>query len=152
MQVYVGYGFNTNGIKSETWLKLMETHDPELYEELIEESKTSGCNGDEETAKWLNKSVTDKICENANSEADYLADIINAGESETAQTDYIVATYDSYLVFDSVRFADDSPRTKYIRTATAFIQMIGKYVPTDDLTFGNLYDGVEWADPCYFID
>ncbi len=62
------------------------------------------------------------------------------------------AVYDSYLVFDSVRFADDSPRTEYIRSADDFIEMISRYVPIEALKFGNLYEGSDWIDPCYYLE
>ena len=63
-----------------------------------------------------------------------------------------MSSYDDYLVFDSVRFAGDSPRADYIRTAEDFVKMIARYVPVENLTFGNLYEGSDWADSCFCLD
>ena len=63
-----------------------------------------------------------------------------------------MSSYDDYLVFDSVRFAGDFPRAEYIRTAEDFVKMIARYVPVENLTFGNLYEGSDWVDSCYCLD
>lgn len=75
--------------------------------------------------------------------------IINEGESAAAGTDYIVAAYDNWLVFDSVRFADDSKRTQYIRTADDFLTMIARYLPLENLSVGNVFAG-DWCDFNFF--
>lgn len=149
MEVYVGYGFDTNDIPASAWLSLVEKYDAKEFEDFIEE----GYDANEEfTQEDKEQAAVDFIEGGELSISEYLKNIINSNEASSAGTDYIVSSYDNYLVFDNIRFADDSPRTKYIRNREEFIRLISKYVPTDNIKFGNLYDGVEWADPCYFLD
>ena len=150
MQIYVGYGFNVNELKDTDWLRLMREHDPEEYKCFVEDTKEN-C-GEEDLDSNLLSNVEERI-EDISSLAEYLRDIINDEEHEKAGTDYIVSSYDdNYLVFDSIRFAGDSPRADYIRTESDFIQMIARYVPVDNITFGNLYEGSDWIDSCYYLD
>lgn len=149
MQSYVGYGFNVNDLQSKDWLALMHDHDPDEYACFIEDTLEN--EGKEKLDENLLADVEGRIAD-ISSLAEYLRDIINDAEHEKAGTGYIVSAYDSYLVFDSVRFADDSPRTEYIRSADDFIEMISRYVPIEALTFGNLYEGSDWIDPCYYLE
>ena len=150
MQMYVGYGFNTNDIDDETWSTLVQTYDSDAYAEI--KRKAAILAGDEDVDEIMINYALDFINENSMSKAEYLQNIINSEEAKIAGTDYIVTTYDDFLVFDSVRFADDSKRTKYIKTQEDFISMINKYIPIEEIEFGNLYEGVEWIDPCFFLE
>lgn len=150
MQIYVGYGFDTADINDETWAALVKKYDTEAYNDI--EKKAAILAGHDETQEIMIDNAIDFINENSISKAEYLANIINSEESDAAGTDYIVSTYDDFLVFDSVRFADDSKRTQYIRTQEDFIAMISKYTPIEEIQFGNLYEGVEWIDPCFFLE
>jgi len=149
MQIYVGYGFNVNELKPQDWLTLMREHDQDEYEDFVENTKEN--DGEENLDEKLLAGIEDRIGD-ISCLADYLRDIINDSEKEKAGTDYIVSSYDDFLVFDSVRFAGDSPRSNYIRTAEDFVQMIARYVPVENLTFGNLYEGSDWVDSCYCLD
>ena len=149
MQIYVGYGFNVNELKPQDWLKLMREHDQDEYEDFVENTKEN--DGEENLDEKLLAGIEDRIGD-ISCLADYLRDIINDCEKEKAGTDYIVSSYDDFLVFDSVRFAGDSPRSDYIRTAEDFVKMIARYVPVENLTFGNLYEGSDWVDSCYCLD
>lgn len=148
--MYVGYGFNTNDIDDETWSTLVQTYDSDAYAEI--KRKAAILAGDEDVDEIMINYALDFINENSMSKAEYLQNIINSEEAKIAGTDYIVTTYDDFLVFDSVRFADDSKRTKYIKTQEDFISMINKYIPIEEIEFGNLYEGVEWIDPCFFLE
>lgn len=150
MQIYVGYGFDTADINDETWAALVKKYDTEAYNDI--EKKAAILAGHDETQEIMIDNAIDFINENSISKAEYLANIINSEESDAAGTDYIVSTYDDFLVFDSARFADDSKRTQYIRTQEDFIAMISKYIPIEEIQFGNLYEGVEWIDPCFFLE
>ena len=150
MQMYVGYGFNTNDLDDETWSTLVQTYDSDAYAEI--KRKAAILAGDEDVDEIMINYALDFINENSMSKAEYLQNIINSEEAKIAGTDYIVTTYDDFLVFDSVRFADDSKRTKYIKTQEDFISMINKYIPIEEIEFGNLYEGVEWIDPCFFLE
>lgn len=150
MQIYVGYGFDTADINDETWAALVKKYDTEAYNDI--EKKAAVLAGHDETQEIMIDNAIDFINENSISKAEYLANIINSEESDAAGTDYIVSTYDDFLVFDSARFADDSKRTQYIRTQEDFIAMISKYIPIEEIQFGNLYEGVEWIDPCFFLE
>lgn len=150
MQIYVGYGFDTADINDETWAALVKKYDTEAYNDI--EKKAAVLAGHDETQEIMIDNAIDFINENSISKAEYLANIINSEESDAAGTDYIVSTYDDFLVFDSARFADDSKRTQYIRTQEDFIAIISKYIPIEEIQFGNLYEGVEWIDPCFFLE
>jgi len=150
MQIYVGYGFDTADISNESWVALIKKYDSYAYDEikkavLIDDENL---NSDE----LIEEYALDFIDENNMSRAEYLSRAINGEESKSAGTDYIVSTYDDFLVFDNVRFANDSKRTQYIRTQKDFIEMIGKYVPINEIYFGNLYEGNEWIDPCFILE
>ena len=153
MDIYVGYGFNVNDIKDKDWLNLLKEHARDLYENLLEEAQEESPDlvvADEETLREaLEERVIEFLEARYNTPCETLRDIINEGESAAAGTDYIVANYDNYLVFDSVRFADDSKRTQYIRTADDFLTMIARYIPLDDLAIGNVYAG-NWCDVSFF--
>ena len=150
MQTYIGYGFDTNDIGAETWASLVKKYDSDAYKEI--NKKAAMLSNSEEVQEIMIDYALDFIDENSMDKTEYLSRIINSEESESAGTDYIVSAYDNFLVFDSVRFADDSKRTKYIKTQEDFINMIARYIPIDEIQFGNPYEGVEWIDPCFFIE
>ncbi|MBQ1735688.1 MAG: hypothetical protein II038_12620 [Lachnospiraceae bacterium] len=153
MDIYVGYGFNVNDIKDKDWLNLLKEHARDLYDNLLEEAQEENpalAVADEETLREaLEERVNEFLEARYNTPCETLRDIINEGESAAAGTDYIVANYDNYLVFDSVRFADDSKRTQYIRTADDFLTMIARYLPLENLSVGNVYAG-NWCDVSFF--
>jgi hypothetical protein len=151
MQAYIGYGFDAYQIKDQAWVDLVKKHDPSDYEDIVEHASKIN-NDPEDTNELIIGDILNFIDSAYIGRAEYLANIINATEEKDAGTNYIVSTYDDFLVFDSVRFADDSKRTQYIRTQDDFIKMISRYVPIDNITFGNLYEGVEWIDPCFFLE
>ena len=143
MITYIGYGFDTNDIPDDGWLKLISRYDPGTESESLLRSGREKPSSDE---------IREYIETFADSKAAYLRDVINSEEGKKAGTGYIVNCYDSYLVFDSLRFADESPRAKYIRSQEDFIRMIGRYTDIQDLSFGSLYEGSDWIDPVYFMD
>lgn len=153
MDIYVGYGFNVNDIKDKDWLNLLKEHARNLYDNLREEAREENPDlaaADEETLREaLEERVIEFLEARYNTPCETLRDIINEGEKAAAGTDYIVANYDNYLVFDSVRFADDSKRTQYIRTADDFLTMIARYIPLENLSVGNVYAG-NWCDVSYY--
>lgn len=151
MQTYIGYGFDTSVLTDENWANLAKEHDFDGYKDTIDEI----CRcimPDEGLHERCIEAACDFIDAHNICRADYLRDIINGDESKAAGTSYIVNTYDDYLCFDSVRFADDSPRTRYIKTQDDFVKMIAKYIPTENITFGNLYEGTDWIDPVFFME
>lgn len=151
MQTYIGYGFDTSVLTDDDWAHLVRKYDFDAYRDAIDE--VCRCfMPDEELRERCTEAACIFIDDNNISRADYLRDIINGNENKIAGTDYIVTTYDDYLCFDSVRFADDSPRTRYIKTQEDFIKMITKYIPTENITFGNIYEGTDWIDPNYYMD
>lgn len=150
MQIYVGYGFNTNDIPDEEWLPLVEKYDKKFFEEHLRDTYEKEP-ADIDTEDKIADAI-DFIEENSMGRCEYLRDIINHEEKDKAGTDYIVTCYDNFLVFDSIRFADDSKRTEYIRNAGDFVAMISRYINTKNIAFGNLYDGNDWQDPAYWLD
>ena len=147
---YIGYGFDTNEIDDEIWYNLAKTYDADRVEKHLKDSFDSDITDDEMISEeYKITDAVDFIDENFISRSEYLRNIINAKESKKAGTNYIVSNYDNYLVFDCVRFADDSKRSKYIRSTRDFIAMIKRYITIDGIKFGNLYEGSDWFDPAY---
>ena len=153
MIIYVGYGFDTNDIDDEIWYNLAKKYDAEEVDNHLKNSYNYETTEDEIISKeYKITDALDFIDKNCMSRCEYLRNIINSEENKKAGTDYIVSSYDNFLVFDSIRFADDSKRTEYIRNQNDFINMIKHYIPIDNIKFGNLYEGTEWLDPNYFIE
>ena len=143
---YVGYGFNTNDISDETWMSLFKKYNPKEFQEI--ENKM---NKDSDACKEAILNAIDTLY---NCTADYLRDIINTEESKkhNIKNEDVVITYDNFLVFDSIRFPGECKRCEFIRTQDDFIKMIAKYIPTEKITFGNLWDGNDWEDSSFFIE
>ncbi len=153
MQTYIGYGFDTNDIDEKAWYDLANKYDKKELEEHFKDTYADEITNNEIlTEEDKIKDALDFIDENCNDRCEYLRNIINSEESEKAGTNYIVSSYDNYLVFDSIRFADDSKRTEYIRNKNDFITMIKRYIPTENITFSNLYEGNDWQDPSYWME
>ena len=153
MQNYIGYGFDTNDIEDKTWSNLAKKYDTEAVEDHLKDSFDYEVTDDEVISEeYKITDALDFINENNTDCCEYLRNIINSEESKKTGTDYIVSSYDNYLVFDSIRFADDSKRTEYIRNADEFIAMVGRYIPTENIHFGNLYKGTDWLDPSYALE
>lgn len=159
MHVYLGYGFNVYDISNKAWVSLIEKFDNKNFKrflaEVFKDKSKPGMTPYIPSEEEKEELALDYIEENgigAYDSCEYLRIIINLNEAEKAGTNYIVSNYDNYLVFDSVRFADDSKRTKYIRTQEDFIAMISRYIPIENITFGNVYEGSEWIDPIYSLD
>ena len=147
---YIGYGFDTNEIDDEIWYNIAKTYDADKIEKHLKDSFDSDITDDEIISEeYKITDAVDFIDENFISRSEYLRNIINAEESKKAGTNYIVSSYDNYLVFDCVRFADDSKRSKYICSTRDFIAMIKRYITIDGIKFGNLYEGSDWFDPTY---
>ncbi len=153
MEIYVGYGFDTGKVPNSAMAAVIKKYDHGLWTEHLEALRPENEVSDNELETLLTSQVDDMIDDiSYGGRAGYLADVINAEKANAAGTDYIVSSYDKFLVFDACRFAEDSARTKYIKTQKDFVQLIGKYLPTDNLTFGNLYEGSDYADPIYWMD
>lgn len=142
MQLYVGYGFDANDVENSALVEMMRKYDPRRYEDAIKELRED-FPGEDNVQKYLESYLSDFLDGSA---AEYLCDIINRCESTAAGTGYIVTDYDQYLVFESIRFADDEKRASYIKSEEDFIQMIGRYVPVNGLTFGNICTGSDFVD------
>lgn len=147
---YCGYGFNANDLDTKDLLKLMKEHDAQMYAGLVEYCKDTfgGCG--EET---LLCNVDDYISGECDSTEDYVMKVLNACEYDASGGTDIFTVYGQYIVFDSIRFVgDNEKRTMYVRTQDDFIEIVGRYLPVEKLEFGNIFDGVDWADPNYYMD
>ncbi len=120
--IYAGYGIDTRQIKKDD-IKNMSIHQETDIDEIIKNEEI----------------------------AQYLRDIINTCEADKCGED-VVSAYGTYLVFANIRFAEDnSHRSKYIKSEEDFIEMLGRYIPTNDLIFGNVYTGSEWDDDFFYM-
>lgn len=118
-------------------LELIREYDPDAYED------KDPYETDEEFVEnyeWAN-----------GSRAEVIRDIINE-QATRAHPEYeensisFVQAYNQYVVYDSIRFPNDSPRTKLIPDETSFIEFIGKYLRTENLIFDNVYVGSDNVD------
>jgi hypothetical protein len=147
MKDYVGYGFYTDDIQDKDWLNLVKTHDKETYQNFLEDVD-SEFEDEEEEAEALVEYIGW-----ADGPAQYLANVINVGECEKAGANSIVYVTDyDILLFRSIRFLNDSKRAEYIRSEKDFIEMISRYVPVDNIKFGDIFEGEDWSEPSYFLE
>ena len=148
--VYCGYGFDVNDLEAGDLLKLVKEHDPGMYAGLIEYCMDA-CGGcDDET---LLCNVDEYISRGYDSTEDYVMKVLNACEHDAAGGTDIFTVYGKYIVFDSIRFVgDNEKRAMYVKTQGDFIEIVGRYLPVEKLEFGNIFDGVDWADPNYYMD
>lgn len=152
---YVGYGFNTEQIPVSEWVSLVKKYNKELYEKAEKEAAEEGCKTEETLMELLENDTGDCVFETP---CEYLRDLINHQEylerkKAGIQDPFnIVQSYENYLIFESIRFADESYRAKYIRSEGDFIKLVSKYINVEQISFGNLWEGGDWIDPNYFMD
>lgn len=151
MQAYIGYGFDVNDVSNADLLNLMRKHDPSRFERFANSIRgNEDIINEKQLEAVMRADVRDHIMEDFMDSAAYLQAIINAGEKEAAGTDCVVYVHNQFLSFDSIRFATDEKRGEYIRSQADFIQMIARYIPVENLNFGNIYTGSKWTgDECY---
>lgn len=163
MQVYLGYGFDVSDIKAEAWIRFLRQYNHEEYAntvaEVLQEYELKEGDegfddafyeifsdvGDYDLAEMLAKTISE--CERHN-----LVQYLVPGKSESDLTDDVVISYSEFVVFDSVRFANDTPRTKYIKTEEDFIEMIARYIDLSGICFGNIYCGCASSDDEPYMD
>lgn len=149
MYLYAGYGFDAERISETDLLRLMKEHDADEYETFAEDCMKNFGSRSEEI---LVRNVGDRIWESNMSVAEYVAEIINEGETELVGRDGVVETCGSFVVFPPIAFAGESKRADAVRSREDFAKIIGKYLNLNELTFGNVYSGDEWSDSNWFMD
>ena len=149
MTCYIGYGFDVNDLTNEDWVKILSEKDADIFKEFKADCQMKRGSDDHDV---LIEEVTDWLEGNNYSLADYLHSLINGKEKAAVGIGNVVVCIEPYFFFDSICFAGDEPRAEYIRSSDDFIKMIGKYVPTENLTFGNLYEGSDWMDPVFTLE
>jgi hypothetical protein len=150
MEAYVGYGFHVRDITPSQWLGLVKRFDKGLYDEIRGEARENNPN-EVDITPAMEENVEEFI-EAACSMGlgGYLVGIINDFEAPKGET--ILVTADGFVMFESLRFGNDEPRAQCVRDENGFIRMIGRYLgDTSKITFGNIYTGVEWMDPEYYM-
>lgn len=154
MVTYIGYGFNVNEIPESVWGKFLKEKASDELENFYEYIRQDLPFPDVDIhAENEGDTVVDYIQDTYNLDmAEYLRNMINAGEADAVNGKDVVEAYDQFIVFPSIRFVDDSERAKYIKSREDFMNMIGKYLPLEYITFGNIYTGNDWEDPEYFMD
>ena len=152
MQQYVGYGFNVNDISNMGLLKFMQAHAPEDAEEALTEVLTVKKKFNDMTKQELEDVLEDiEVFASSikGSTADYIVDIICADTCRGL----LWVLDETYIVFPPLEFPEDAEeRCKYVKSAADFQHLITTYFPDEDIEYGKVWDGVEWADPCYYMD
>lgn len=75
---------------------------------------------------------------NALSPANYLASLINDGETEAAGINYLFSDMNSFLIFESVRFSDEA-RAQYIKNVQDFWNVVSRYIDVTGLHGGDVF-------------
>lgn len=78
---------------------------------------------------------------NALSPANYLASLINDGETETAGTNYLFSDMNSFLIFESVRFSDEA-RAQYIKKMFKISGMLYPDILTSRVCMEAMYSSM----------
>lgn len=143
MIVYIGYGFNTLDFSKAEWVAIYKRFDAASFDEYAKDKSEED----------IESGILDEINANYLSPTDYLRDVICGSEYAESGIENVVSCYDDYIVFDSIRFANDCKRAQHVKCAADFVSMIGKYIPTNNIRFGNLYESSsDYTDPTYFFD
>ena len=143
MMTYVGYGFDTRNVAAADLITAIRRHDPDWLEEYRVRMQNEKGRQDDAV---LAESLDEELAMQDDTRAEFLRDLINNSEGVD-----VTEAYENYLVFDSLRFGNEK-RASLVHNEMEFIIVIGKYIPTAELNFGDLYDGSEWTDPCYTLD
>jgi hypothetical protein len=148
MENYVGFGFSVYDVKAEDWLELLKNFDPDAYKSFEDDTKEANPGYADVTPVLLEEveEYISMILMSGEGLDGYLAAVINEGEAEAAGTDSLVTACDGFVLFESIRFlGDNEARAKYIANESDFVKVVSKYITTDGITFGNIYDGY-WSD------
>ena len=154
MENYIGYGFINDDISEGDLVDFIEKHSPEIIPELCCEvfgdnyRKIVSLNelNTEEAEDVLNY-LENEYPIGAYEISEIISEAINKTEGVT-----LLSCRGEYIVFESLRFSDDEERAKIIRSSEDFINLISKYFPVSESTFGNVYEGSEMEDPDYHMD
>lgn len=155
MDMYFGYGFDVSEINTVAQAELLRKLKPELHEETAAAvqrneglTEKDGERFWSEYAEYLdNYEVADAIAEAINNgERQNLAKYLKPGEKENLEDMEIVKTCNEFVYFDNLRFADDEPRGRYVTSASVFVDIVNRYVPSDLLVFGNIWCGSEYDE------
>ena len=146
MTYRLGFGFDANQVSNKAMLECVRK-EPEIFADFLEYLAINELKGNPEDY------IREFIDDGAELDSEFLADIINDGEKDLAGTLSIVETYDNYIVFCGCDFYDDCPMLmKYIRNKTDFIRMIGKYIDTNEIRFGDVWENSDYDSTYYFIE
>lgn len=154
MEAYIGYGFSTDDVSTSDLTGFIRKYSPETIPELccevfgndFREVKSFDELSQEEmedVSFHIENGYPIGVCE--------ASEIISAAINR-AENAELLSYFGEYVVFESLRFADDEERAKIISSSGDFINLISKYFPDSDIVYGNVYDGLETEDPCYHMD
>lgn len=154
MEAYIGYGFSTDDVSTSDLTGFIRKYSPDTIPELccevfgndfrkIKSFDELDKDEMEEVADHIENGYPIGICE----ASEVISEAINKAEGTE-----ILSYRGEYVVFESLRFADDEERAGIIRSKEDFIRLVSKYFPESEIVFGNVYDGSEMEDPDYHMD
>ena len=162
MENYVGFGFDIDDVKQEDILNLVKKYRPEEYEEIKQAAMKDEPNEDADKVIlanlydyfWKNVPLIEEADSNGGGFGGLVTSIINCQERadrNLSPSTNLLYCFGHYVAFGAVRFADDTERTRTIKSANDFRALVGKYLKTPPYC-ANIYEGSDWLDPDYWID
>lgn len=151
---YEGYGFDTIEISRKGLYKFIKTAVPDDARKICEEMEISDPGesiGDlpVEQQKDIINGIEEWIVSYYISTSEYIVSVINSKMA----CPHLLQAIDNFIVFAPICFMeDDKGRSSIIKSRQDMQKLIAGYFPGEKFKFGNVYDGVEWADPCYYMD
>lgn len=149
---YMGYGFDANELSEQGIFDFIRSQAPddavEMVMDILELEKPLDVITPGQQKKIFSE-MEDWIVSGCPSTADYIVGIIN----EKVNCPCLLQVLDNFIVFAPIEFLeDDKGRSSIIKSRQDMQKLVMGYFPGEKITFGPVYDGVEWAEPNYFMD
>lgn len=152
MSNYIGYGFDANDITSEGLYGFILAQAPDdamsMVMDILEAEKPVEVLTDNQQEAVIAETENWVESEHCSSTAEYIVGVINGKTCP-----HLLQAFDNFIVFSPIAFLeDDNGRSSVIKSRQDLQKLITAYFQDEEITFGNIYDGVEWANPNYFLE
>ena len=148
MILYVGYGFNVEDLTEQQLIDFIRCSPyAKDFEEYLKDA-----DAEEDDV------VTEFMEERSGYVSYFVSCAINAAERKRAKdrgcdlgSEDVVVAYDTFVFFDSLRFAEEDKRSQIIRTEEDFLRMLKRYFH-ELPTIGNILAGTEFMDVAFWME
>lgn len=151
---YEGYGFDSIEISGKGLYKFIKTAAPDDARKIFEEMEISDPGESISDLpvgqqKDIINGIEEWIESDCISTSEYIVSVINSKEA----CPNLLQAIDNFVVFAPVCFMeDDNGRSSIIKSRQDMQKLIAGYFPGEKFKFGSVCEGVEWAEPCYYMD